>query len=212
MLLAPQQELYEFAPHDFYYPPGELQSRERHLRVVLTWREEPEDGASGHYQPFSSLWRKGDDNRRRVTLCLEGHLQDEDRVVTRRQFTDTDGQTIMTGHACVERIKQLIHLHPVLRLRDARFSRRLPRDAPAEVGERQFGELVGQIRELTRDVVSRPQNLTDSALQQGLGTLQQLLEHYFSLQQSADEPPHQRAPHRHRASRLGWRHLGKSIS
>ncbi|MEJ4043333.1 ATP-dependent endonuclease [Erwinia sp. SLM-02] len=209
LLLAPQQELYQFTPHDFYYPPGEQQSREQRLSAIFTWREEQGDVDSGRYQRFSSLWRKGDDRLQRIRLRVEGRLQADERVLTRRQFIDSDGLPLLEGSACNERVKLLIELHPVLRLRDARFSRRLPREAPADVGERQFGELVSQIGELTRDVVSRPQNLTDSALQQGLGTLQQLLEHYFSWQQSVEEVPQKRAPHHHRASRLGWRHLAE---
>ncbi len=209
LLLAPQQALYQFTPHDFYYPPGEQQSRERHLSATFTWREEQEDVLSGRYQRFSSLWRKGEDHLQRIRLHVEGRLLADDRVVTHRRFIDSEGLPLLEGSACDERVKLLIQLHPVLRLRDARFSRRLPREAVAEVGERQFGELVGQISELTRDVVSRPQNLTDSALQQGLGTLQQLLEHYFSWQQSVDDVPQNRAPHHHRASRLGWRHLAE---
>ncbi|ROR11237.1 ATP-dependent endonuclease [Erwinia sp. JUb26] len=209
LLLAPQQALYQFTPHDFYYPPGEQQSRERHLSATFTWREEQEDVLSGRYQRFSSLWRKGEDHLQRIRLHVEGRLLADDRVVTHRRFIDSEGLPLLEGSACDERVKLLIQLHPVLRLRDARFSRRLPREAVAEVGERQFGELVGQISELTRDVVSRPQNLTDSALQQGLGTLQQLLEHYFSWQQSVDDVPQKRAPHHHRASRLGWRHLAE---
>lgn len=209
LLLAPQQELYQFTPHDFYYPPGEQQSREQHLYAIFTWCEEQGDAQSGRYQRFSSLWRPGDDHLQRIRLRVEGRLQADDRVVTRRQFIDSEGLPLLEGSACNERVKLLIQLHPVLRLRDARFSRRLPREAVAEAGERQFGELVSQIGELTRDVVSRPQNLTDGALQQGLGTLQQLLEHYFSWQQSANDVPQKRAPHHHRASRLGWRHLAE---
>lgn len=209
LLLAPQQELYQFTPHDFYYPPGEQQSREQRLYATFTWCEEQEDVQSGRYQRFSSLWHKGDDRLQRIRLRFEGRLQADDRVTTRRQFIDSEGLPLLEGSACNDRVKLLIQLHPVLRLRDARFSRRLPREAMAEAGERQFGELVSQISDLTRDVVSRPQNLTDSALQQGLGTLQQLLEHYFSWQQSVDDLPQKRAPHHHRASRLGWRHLAE---
>ncbi|MFG1175322.1 DUF2813 domain-containing protein [Erwiniaceae bacterium CAU 1747] len=209
LLLAPQQELYPFTPQDFYYPPGEQHSRERHLYATFTWREEQGDVHSAHYQRFSSLWYKGEDRLQRIRLHVEGHLLADDRVVTRRQFMDADGLTLLEGTDCNDRLRVLIQLHPVLRLRDARFSRRLPREAVAEAGERQFGELVSQISELTRDVVARPQNLTDSALQQGLGTLQQLLEHYFSWQQSVDDVPQKRAPHHHRASRLGWRHLAE---
>jgi len=209
LLLAPQQELYQFGPQDFYYPPGEQQSRERHLHAVLTWREEAGEGESPRYRRFSSLWSRGTDNQRRLILRFDGHLLEDERAITGRQFMHLDGQVLMTGSECAERIKALIRLHPVLRLRDARFSRRQTRTAVAEPGERQFGQLVSRISELAQDVVSRPQNLTDSALQQGLGTLQQLLEHYFSWQQPGDAMPQKRVPHRHRASSLGWRHLAE---
>jgi len=209
LLLAPQQELYQFTPHDFYYPPGEQQSRERNLHAIFTWREEPGDAQSGRYQRVTSLWRKDDDNLHRIMLRVEGHLLKEERVVTHRRFIDLDGKSILEENASAELVKTLIRLHPVLRLRDARFSRRLPREAVADTGEKQFGELASQIRALTNDVVSRPQSLTDGALQQGLRTLQQLLEHYFLLQHATDETPQKRAHHHYRASSVGWRHLAE---
>lgn len=209
LLLAPQQTLYTFSPYDFYYPPGDVDNRERQLHAEFSWVEEPGDRAAGRYTPFAALWQKGDDHRQRIILRVEGQLLPGERVITHRQFIDASGNALLGGDAASERLKTLIRLHPVLRLRDARFTRRLPRETPAEPGERQFGELVKQIGALTRDVVARPQDLTDGALQQGLGTLQQLLEHYFAWQETDDAPPRKRVAHHHRASRQGWRHLAE---
>ena len=210
LLLAPQQELYQFTPHDFYHPPGEQHSRERDLHVIFTWREEVGDRRSGRYQRLEHLLHRDEDSQRRIKLRIDGHLVNENQVITTRSFLDLYGKPVLEGERCTALVSWLIRLHPVLRLRDARFSRRLPREEIADAGERQFDELAGRIRALTHDVVSRPQSLSDEALQQGLGTLQQLLEHYFFLQHSTDAPPQKRAHYNQRSSSAAdWRYLAE---
>lgn len=66
---------------------------------------------------------------------------------------------------------------PVLRLRDARFMRRIrngtvPDSADVEVTARQLDFLA-------RELATRPQNLTDGQIRRGLSAMVQLLEHYF---------------------------------
>ena len=54
LLLAPGAELYSFAREDFWFPPGDIQGRERHLHIILTFRElEPGRHRVRRYRPLS---------------------------------------------------------------------------------------------------------------------------------------------------------------
>jgi putative ATP-dependent endonuclease of the OLD family len=50
LLLAPEQKLYRFEGHDFHFPPGEEEAKERHLQVVFTFCEK--DIGHAHLPPL----------------------------------------------------------------------------------------------------------------------------------------------------------------
>ena len=39
LLLSPELELYHFERDDFWFPPGDINGREHHLHIILTFRE-----------------------------------------------------------------------------------------------------------------------------------------------------------------------------
>jgi len=126
LLLAPQPDLYAFRPHDFHFAQGDAARRERDLQVVFTFCEREAGEADAlHYQVFAPLWWCGEDGLRRLTLKMTGHQPDAGEVITHRQFVDACSQPLLTDERALAAIKTLIRLHPVLRLRDARFIRRL---------------------------------------------------------------------------------------
>lgn len=210
LLLSPQQELYQFTPHDFHYPPGEKQHRERYLQVVFTFCEgDAGEAAAPHYQALSALWWPGEGGLKRLQLSIEGRLPDAEQAVTRRQFLDASGQTVFCDDAAIPAIRALIRLHPVLRLRDARFSRRQPHSSGETMPAAPFAELTSMMEDLMREGGNCPQDLTDGALREGLNTLQQLVEHYFTFQSPQASLPGHRVPHPQRESGSGWRHLGE---
>ncbi|MCP5995833.1 YjbD family protein, partial [Klebsiella pneumoniae] len=79
-----------------------------------------------------------------------------------------------------ELARHLIRLSPVLRLRDARFMRRIRNGTVPNMPEVEV--TARELDFLARELVSRPQNLTDGQIRQGLSAMVQLLEHYFSEQ------------------------------
>lgn len=184
LLLAPEQKLYRFEVHDFHFPPGEEAAKDRHLQVVFTFCEK--DLGHAHlprYRHLSPLWVKGDDNLNRIYYRCEGELADDDTVCTWRSFLDAEGNAMQLHH-----IEQLAHaiirIHPVLRLRDARFIRRLRPSTLNEEHPADNQALAQQLDQLTRELVRNPQKLTNGELRQGLAAMQQLLEHYFAEQGS----------------------------
>ncbi|VTP65979.1 Protein of uncharacterised function (DUF2813) [Leclercia adecarboxylata] len=96
---------------------------------------------------------------------LEGELANDDSVLTLRGFLDTDGNPLKLADID-ELARHLVRLMPVLRLRDARFMRRIrngtvPNMPDVEVTARELDYLA-------RELVARPQNLTDGQIRQGL--------------------------------------------
>ncbi|MEL4014269.1 ATP-dependent endonuclease [Dryocola clanedunensis] len=180
LLLSPQEQLYHFSRDDFYFPPGDMPGRERHLHIILTFRET----APGHhlgrrYRDLAPLWVEGADGFHRIFYRLEGELAEDDTVLTLRSFLDDKSRAIELVD--IDALaQQITRLNPVLRLRDARFMRRLRNGSIPAMPETEM--TARQLDFLARELVSRPQNLTDAQLRQGLSAMVQLLEHYFSEQ------------------------------
>ncbi|WP_029592371.1 ATP-dependent endonuclease [Franconibacter pulveris] len=204
LILSPEPSLYSFTRNDFWFPPGDINGRERHLHIILTFRE----SAPGHYQgrryrPLKAVWVKSDDGYQRIFYRLEGGLTEEGTVITLRSFLNEQGQELG-----LENIDELAHrltlLNPVLRLRDARFMRRIhdngiPPQPDVETTARQLDFMA-------RELVAHPQNLTDSQLRQGLSAMVQLLEHYFSEQSSVQARQRLMRRRSHDEQR-SWRYL-----
>lgn len=204
LLLSPEFDLYHFVRDDFWFPPGDIQGREHHLHIILTFREtEPGRHRVRRFRPLQRCWVPCDDGYHRVFYRLEGELADDDSVMTLRSFIDGEGEAL-----AVEDIddlaRHLVRLMPVLRLRDARFMRRIhngtvPHSPQIEITARQLDFLA-------RELVSHPQNLSDGQIREGLSAMVQLLEHYFAEQSSA-QTRHRLMRRRSHDEQRSWRYL-----
>ena len=204
LLLSPEFDLYHFVREDFWFPPGDVQGRERHLHIILTFREnEPGRHRVRRYRPLSNCWVPCDDGYQRVFYRLEGELADDDSVMTLRSFINGEGEALELEDID-ELARHLVRLMPVLRLRDARFMRRIhngtvPHSPQIEITARQLDFL-------SRELVHHAQNLTDGQIRQGLSAMVQLLEHYFAEQSSAQSRHRLMRRHSHDEQR-SWRYL-----
>ena len=202
LLLSPEFDLYHFVRDDFWFPAGDIQGREHHLHIILTFREtEPGRHRVRRFRPLQRCWVPCDDGYHRVFYRLEGELADDDSVMTLRSFIDGEGEAL-----AVEDIddlaRHLVRLMPVLRLRDARFMRRIhngtvPHSPQIEITARQLDFL-------SRELVSHPQNLSDGQIREGLSAMVQLLEHYFAEQSSA-QTRHRLMRRRSHDEQRSWR-------
>ncbi len=204
LLLSPEFELYHFVRDDFWFPPGDVQGREHHLHIVLTFREnEPGRHRVRRFRPLSDCWVPCDDGYQRIFYRLEGELADDDSVMTLRSFINCEGEALDLDDID-ELARHLVRLMPVLRLRDARFMRRIhngtvPHSPQIEITARQLDFL-------SRELVNHPQNLTDGQIREGLSAMVQLLEHYFAEQSSAQSRNRLMRRRSHDEQR-SWRYL-----
>ncbi|HHP0436831.1 TPA: ATP-dependent endonuclease [Klebsiella pneumoniae] len=204
LLLSPEFDLYHFVRDDFWFPPGDIQGREHHLHIILTFREtEPGRHRVRRFRPLQRCWVPCDDGYHRVFYRLEGELAEDDSVMTLRSFIDGGGEALVLEEID-ELARHLVRLMPVLRLRDARFMRRIhngtvPHSPQIEITARQLDFL-------SRELVSHPQNLSDGQIRQGLSAMVQLLEHYFAEQSSA-QTRHRLMRRRSHDEQRSWRYL-----
>lgn len=204
LLLSPEFDLYHFVRDDFWFPAGDIQGREHHLHIILTFREtEPGHHRVRRFRPLQRCWVPCDDGYHRVFYRLEGELADDDSVMTLRSFIDGEGEALALEDID-ELARHLVRLMPVLRLRDARFMRRIhngtvPHSPQIEITARQLDFL-------SRELVSHPQNLSDGQIRQGLSAMVQLLEHYFAEQSSA-QTRHRLMRRRSHDEQRSWRYL-----
>lgn len=204
LLLSPEFDLYHFVRDDFWFPPGDIQGREHHLHIILTFREtEPGRHRVRRFRPLQRCWVPCDDGYHRVFYRLEGELAEDDNVMTLRSFIDGEGEALVLEEID-ELARHLVRLMPVLRLRDARFMRRIhngtvPHSPQIEITARQLDFL-------SRELVSHPQNLSDGQIRQGLSAMVQLLEHYFAEQSSA-QTRHRLMRRRSHDEQRSWRYL-----
>ncbi|MFQ1178378.1 ATP-dependent endonuclease [Klebsiella pneumoniae] len=204
LLLSPEFDLYHFVRDDFWFPPGDIQGREHHLHIILTFREtEPGRHRVRRFRPLQRCWVPCDDGYHRVFYRLEGELAEDDSVTTLRSFIDGEGEALVLEEID-ELARHLVRLMPVLRLRDARFMRRIhngtvPHSPQIEITARQLDFL-------SRELVSHPQNLSDGQIRQGLSAMVQLLEHYFAEQSSA-QTRHRLMRRRSHDEQRSWRYL-----
>lgn len=204
LLLSPEFDLYHFVRDDFWFPAGDIQGREHHLHIILTFREtEPGRHRVRRFRPLQRCWVPCDDGYHRVFYRLKGELADDDSVMTLRSFIDGEGEALVLEDID-ELARHLVRLMPVLRLRDARFMRRIhngtvPHSPQIEITARQLDFL-------SRELVSHPQNLSDGQIRQGLSAMVQLLEHYFAEQSSA-QTRHRLMRRRSHDEQRSWRYL-----
>lgn len=204
LLLSPESDLYHFGREDFWFPPGDIQGREHHLHIVLTFREsQPGRHRVRRYRPLEACWSPCHDNYHRIFYRLEGECADDGSVLTLRSFLDGEGHPLPIDNINVQ-ARHLVRLMPVLRLRDARFMRRIrdgtvPDSADVEVTARQLDFMA-------RELATRPQNLTDGQIRQGLSAMVQLLEHYFS-EQGSGQSRYRLMRRRSNNEQRSWRYL-----
>ncbi|KZQ54254.1 ATP-dependent endonuclease [Klebsiella aerogenes] len=204
LLLSPEFDLYHFVRDDFWFPPGDIQGREHHLHIILSFREnEPGRHRVRRFRPLSDCWVPCDDGYQRIFYRLEGELADDGSVMTLRSFINCQGEALEMQD--IDNLaRHLVRLMPVLRLRDARFMRRIhngtvPHSPQIEITARQLDFL-------SRELVNHPQNLTDGQIREGLSAMVQLLEQYFAEQSSAQSRNRLMRRRSHDEQR-SWRYL-----
>lgn len=202
LLLSPRTRDYAFSVDDFHFTPGEVKDRVHRLSVVFYFADDEAD-TSELLQPF---WQPDEQGKRRLSYSVQARRRD-DQITSTRRFIDGNGQVLPEAGSAAA-IDYLLRMNPVLRLRDARFSRRLrPVESGIDARLSTLNQLAKELDTLTRDLEQHPQQMSNAMLRQGLQTMQQLVEHYFLIQHpERGSEPHRVEPQSREGAR-GWHSL-----
>ena len=206
LLLSPHEPAYVFTQADFHFTPGDVTDSMRRLSVVFHFRDDGSDPDA----VLSTFWQRDAQGQLRLYYSVSATWR-ESGIETRRRFVDANAQLLPEQH-CAAAIDLLLKRYPVLRLRDARFSKRTQNSALVATPH---PELLAGMESLARDLEHHPQQLSDEVLRQGLKTMQQLMQHYFLVQlPDAGNELRSRDPQT-RDGEKGWRaldHLNQLIA
>ena len=113
LLLSPESDLYHFERDDFWFPPGDINGREHHLHIILTFRESlPGRHRVRRYRPLEACWTPCTDGYHRIFYRLEGESAEDGSVMTLRSFLDKDGHPIDVEDIN-DQARHLVRLMPV---------------------------------------------------------------------------------------------------
>ena len=124
--------------------------------------------------------------------------------MTLRSFLDKDGHPIDVEDIN-DQARHLVRLMPVLRLRDARFMRRIRNGTVPNVPQCGESPRASSISSPV-SCPSTSANLSDGQIRQGLSAMVQLLEHYFS-EQGAGQARYRLMRRRASNEQRSWRYL-----
>ena len=203
LLLSPSQPFYQFILNDFHRIQADnlnLANNVRYskIKVIFTFCEAYSGYSTADlYRSLSPVWIKEDDSLHRIHYAIEGHIKDDNTVVTTRSFLDSQQQALAT-HDTDKLVAEIVRLHPVLRLSRGGF----------KTSEKNGDEFSEHMQQISKQIIESPFAIDETEIEQGLRVMRSLLENYFSNQKvvAIREPEY-----RYNPGRLEW-HALESLS
>ena len=188
LALSPDAEFYEFNFSDFHIDHALGNERATEIQIVLHWYEDykGEHNARRYrgFQPF--LTEK--DGIKHFYYQIHSHIEN-DKIITNRQFLHPNGHGI--SHPATDKfIRQLMVLHPIVRIRD---SRRLHDERHDGSNEKPSAQTPQELRvqkrldNTCRRLMTQPGHVSTAEIKSSITTLRSLMDHYFAF------APHQRS-------------------
>lgn len=173
--------LYQFELLDFHVDYSIAHPQTQHLQIVLSLvANDKQEIKAGRYRKIKPLWVEDENGEYRIYYRLSASRVDHE-ITTSYDFLDAKGNPKSLHHA--EKLaKELMSLHPVLRMRDSRhFERPIHTPNPANV------RIEKRINNTYRRLVSIPGHVNKGEMKSSVESMHTLIEHYFSFK------THQRA-------------------
>lgn len=172
----PDNQPYMFTKHDFHLDHATSHSLSSHLQIVTRWIENyPDEHKAGRYRKLHPLWCTTKSNKKKSLHYRLSATLSDNKVETHHVFLDHNGDIIPTSNTDAL-VKELVGLHPVIRLRD---SRRLqdhhsPDQLPNSRMER-------RINNTCRRLISTPGHVNDGEIRSSMNAMESLIDHYFAF-------------------------------
>ncbi|MGF1703955.1 ATP-dependent endonuclease [Photobacterium makurazakiensis] len=195
--LSPSAEFYTFHFSDFHVDYTAGHEKVSHLSIILHFTEDyPSEYKARRYKAFTPVWVKTEAESKSLFYQISSTVID-DKITSQRQFLDNHGHPIDCDDT-QKLARQLMILHPIVRIRDARRLREEPaKDKTlAENDKRQTDNLRIERRldNTCRRLMTRPGHVSQAEIKSSVNALRTLVDHYFAF------TPHSRRSgfeHRH---------------
>ena len=176
LALQPTGEFYEFQRTDFHWDQTQGYINTREIQIILRWKESfSGEHRARRYRQFNQIWNFQDQAGLRY---LDMHIQatyKDNKIISSHQFLDTDGNVLAVENG-KHLFKQLMRLHPIIRIQDARRLRdhALPMDGNATRLEKRLENTVKRLQQ-------NPGHVNQGEITSGLKAMRTLLDHYFAF-------------------------------
>jgi len=200
--LSPDTKFYNFKFSDFHVDYTAGHKKMTQLQIVLHWKEDyAGEYKSRKYKGFAPLWIEGNDGLKHLYYQLDSIVK-EDKIISHRAFLNNDGHLI----DCPDRLaRQLMVLHPIVRIRDARRLHNEPlnsngngnghsdKDKDKDKDNSENARIQRRLENTCERLMTRPGHVSSEEIKSSINALRVLVDHYFAF------TPHSRSEHFNRA-------------
>lgn len=183
--LSPDAKFYNFKFSDFHVDYAAGHNKMTQLQIVLHWKEDfAGEYKARKYKGFAPLWIEGNDDVKHLYYQLNSIVK-EDKIINHRGFLNDNGQLI----DCADSDKlahQLMILHPVVRIRDARRLRNESTNngngnGHSERDNSESARIQRRLENTCERLMTRPGHVSSDELKSSINALRTLVDHYFAF-------------------------------
>ncbi|PSW20189.1 ATP-dependent endonuclease [Photobacterium sanctipauli] len=183
--LAPNAEFYQFHFADFHVDYSAGHAKATHLSIILHFSEDyPSEYKARRYKAFNPVWVT---NREEESHSLYYQITSsviDDKITTKRQFLNQSGHPIQCEDS--EKLaRQLMVLHPIVRIRDARRLREGGRNnqeqQEADKRQSENKRIEKRLDNTCRRLMTRPGHVSQAEIKSSITALRTLVDHYFAF-------------------------------
>ncbi|BBM66678.1 ATP-dependent endonuclease [Vibrio alfacsensis] len=176
LVLPADGSLYQFQMTDFHVDYSVSHPQTQHLQIILCFKaQDKQEANAGRYRRLKPTWCINDNNDHVIYYRISAS-RDGVNIKTSYDFLDCEGEPKRLHHT--EKLAiELMTLHPVIRLRDARqFTH------PNHVnGEGKNSRIEKRISNTCRRLLAMPGHVNKGEIRSSLDSMQTLVDHYFSF-------------------------------
>ncbi|GAL02897.1 predicted ATP-dependent endonuclease of the OLD family YbjD subgroup [Photobacterium aphoticum] len=199
--LSPYAKFHTFTFSDFHIDYSAGHAKMNQLHIVLHWQEDyPGECHARRYRAFSPVWidmpspdktPPAKDQSLKTLLYQISSTIEDDKITTRHAFLDRHGEVIPLEQS--EKLaRQLMVLHPVVRIRDARRLRSHRESEPvtsngqvtnghAEKRKADNQRIERRLDNTCRRLMTQPGHVSQAEIKSSINALHTLVDHYFAF-------------------------------
>ncbi len=183
VMLPASSDLYQFEMQDFHVDYSISHPQTQNLQIILSFvATDKSEHRAGRYRKLKPVWCEDDNGTHRIIYRVSASRIKYD-ITTTYNFLDLKGNPIAVHH-CEKLAKELMSLHPVIRLRD---SRRFIR--PFTKSDTENARVEKRIDNTCRRLMAIPGHVNKGEMRSSLSAMSALVDHYFSFKSQSRKNP-----------------------